>query len=247
MKLLLTLIGLVASLGGTPADEAASEAGARSARPPRPQRVVPARLPGSNFLVAAVRDANAIVALRSAPAGPIVEIVGGRTEFGSRLSLSIGRKRGDWLGVTSPSVPNGRVAWVDASATRFRFTEAELVLNVDLGRRELYVREGRALLRRIPVAIGAPGSPTPTGRFAVTDKLPGARYGAMYGCCILALSGHQPRAPAGWRAGNRLAIHGGSESAIGASVSAGCLRASEVDLRYLLRTVPVGTPVFIYD
>ena len=49
-------------------------------------------------------------------------------------------------------------------------------------------RNGRAV-HRLTVAIGRPGSETPTGRFAVTDKLAGSQLGPYYGCCILALSG----------------------------------------------------------
>jgi len=96
------------------------------------------------------------------------------------------------------------------------------------------------------VAIGRPGSSTPTGRFAVTDKISGNRYGPYYGCCILALSGHQPNTPAGWRGGNRLAVHGtNAPGTIGTPASAGCLRGSDRDLRTLMRRVPVGTPIFI--
>ena len=39
------------------------------------------------------------------------------------------------------------------------------------------------------VTIGSGASPTPVGRFAVTDKLRGADFGSYYGCCILAISG----------------------------------------------------------
>ena len=46
-----------------------------------------------------------------------------------------------------------------------------------------------------------------------------------YGCCILALSGHQDNLPAGWPGGDRLAIHGGS--GIGSADSAGCLRGGK--------------------
>ena len=89
-------------------------------------------------------------------------------------------------------------------------------------------------------------TPTPTGRFAVTDKLSGPRYGGYFGCCILALSGTQPHLPPGWRGGNRLAIHGTDRSGtIGRRSSAGCLRAGERPLRALMRDVPLGTPVEI--
>jgi lipoprotein-anchoring transpeptidase ErfK/SrfK len=102
------------------------------------------------------------------------------------------------------------------------------------------------VLSQISVAIGRPGSETPTGRFAVTDKLRGGSYGPYYGCCILALNAHQPKLPVGWQGGNRIAIHGtNSPGTIGAPASAGCLRAADSDLELLMRRVPLGTPVFI--
>jgi L,D-transpeptidase catalytic domain len=79
----------------------------------------------------------------------------------------------------------------------------------------------------------------------VTDKLPGPRYGSFYGC-IIALSAHRPRLPAGWHGGDRVAIHGtDARSSIGAPASAGCLRTRDDDLRVLMRIVPLGTSVVI--
>src|SRR3954469_22028600 len=96
------------------------------------------------------------------------------------------------------------------------------------------------------VGVGAFDSPTPTGRFSVTDKLRGADFSASYGCCILALSAVQPHLPDGWTGGNRVAIHGTlSASDFGAAVSAGCVHAHDGDLRFLMRVVPLGTPVVI--
>ena len=95
----------------------------------------------------------------------------------------------------------------------------------------------------LEVAVGAAGSPTPIGRFAVTDQLTGFNT-AAYGCCILALSGHQTNLPSGWTGGDRLAIHGGD--GIGSAVSSGCLHAGESDLRWLLRRVPLGTQVVVH-
>jgi lipoprotein-anchoring transpeptidase ErfK/SrfK len=120
-------------------------------------------------------------------------------------------------------------------------------IRIDLSRRKLELRDGRKVLRTATVGIGRPGSPTPTGRFSITDKLPGATYSSsVYGCCILALSGHQTSTPAGWQGGNRLAIHGTSNpGSIGVPSSAGCLHADAEDLKVLMRRVPLGTPVFI--
>ena len=183
------------------------------------------------------------VALRARPGGPVVARLSSRTSFGSPQALAVVRsRRGRWLAVSTPELGNGHLAWLDARAAGLRFARTRLELDVDLSQRLAVLRRGSRVLRRMTVGIGRPGSPTPTGRFSVTDKLNGAAYSAYYGCCILALSATQPSLPAGWSGGNRIAIHGG---VTGGAVSAGCLHAGDADLRYLMRLVPLGTPVLI--
>jgi hypothetical protein len=198
-------------------------------------------------LVAHVKPGRA-VAVRSQPNGRVVASLDARTEFGSRRALSVVRqRRSRWLGVTTPQLPNGQLGWIDARSGALRYSRAPIELEIDLSRRELRVRRSGRVAGRIRVSVGRPGSPTPTGRFAVTDKLPGARYSRVYGCCILALSGTQPRLPAGWTGGNRLAIHGTpDQGSVGGRVSAGCLHARDHDLRRLMRAVPLGAPVRIH-
>jgi len=102
------------------------------------------------------------------------------------------------------------------------------------------------VLHTYRVAVGAPVSPTPTGRFQVTDKLNGPRFGASYGCCIMALSTDQPHPPPGWTGMARMAVHGtNAERTVGDAVSAGCLHAHAAAMRWLVRHVPNGTPVTI--
>ena len=62
------------------------------------------------------------------------------------------------------------------------------------------------VVRKLQVAIGRRGNPTPKGRFTVTDKLRVTDPGSPYGCCVLALTGHQNR-PAAGLAGRRPAGH----------------------------------------
>ena len=175
----------------------------------------------------------------------MVTRVGTRTDFGSTRVMSVAAQRGPWLGVVSTEMPNGKLAWVnEKSGVRLR--RGAYSLHADLSERRLELRKGGRLVRRLSVTVGRAGSQTPTGRFAVTDKLRGGGYGPYYGCCILALNGHQPNLPPGWHGGNRLAIHGtNAPGTIGAAASAGCLRAGDADLEVLMRRVPVGTPVFI--
>ena len=187
------------------------------------------------------------VALRSRPRGPVAVRIGATTQFGQPQVLSVARRRGRWLGVVSTALPNGRLGWLRRDDRALSLRRVRYSLHADLSSRTLELRRGAKRIIRFSVAIGRPGATTPTGRFAVTDKLSGGNYGPYYGCCILALSGHQPHPPAGWRGGDRLAIHGtDAPASVGQPSSAGCLRARDADLQVLMRRVPVGTPVFIH-
>jgi lipoprotein-anchoring transpeptidase ErfK/SrfK len=184
--------------------------------------------------------------VRSRPGGPGARVVDSRTEFGSPQTLGVVRRHGRWLGVTMPELGNGTLGWVDSRRPGVVTSRTQVRVEVDLSGRRLVLRRGERVVRAVRVSIGRPGSPTPTGHFAVTDKLPGARFSTAYGCCILALSGRQPHVPAGWTGGDRLAIHGTSAAErIGSAASAGCLHAGERDLRRLMRAVPLGAPVVI--
>jgi len=191
----------------------------------------------------AARPLHGSVVLRAAPGGRALVRVGPRGPLGGPLVFGVVGVRGSWVEVTAEALPSGRHGWArfgrDVSVQPVEWT-----LRASLSRRELSVlRDGR-LVRTIPVGIGAPGSPTPTGNFAVAEKVTGP-FGPAYGCCILALTARQPHLPPGWdtRITYYVAIHAGSGQ--GAAVSAGCLHATEADVRYLMRTVPLGTPVQI--
>ena len=194
-------------------------------------------------LVAGVRPGH-VVLLRSAPRGPVVARVGSTTEFGSHQTFAVTRLLpGRHYQVLSTALPNGRPGWIDAAPGTFTLSHAKVSLEIDLSTRLLRVHEGTRVTRTIRVGIGAPGTPTPVGRFAVTDKLNGAAYSPVYGCCILALSAHQTHLPSGWTGGDRIAIHAGSTAG---AVSTGCLHASTSALRHLMRSVPLGAQVVIH-
>lgn len=213
---------------------------------PRPEAAPVETQPRAKRYVTARVKAGA-VNLRSEPGGPIVTRLGQTTEFGSPRAFSVVERRGRWLGVVAPELGNGEVAWIDARASGVELDAIAMSVSIDLSRRMLVVKRGTEVVRRVTIGVGAPGTPTPIGRFAVTDKLPGSRYGSYYGCCILALSAKQPNLPSGWTGGDRIAVHGTDDPwTIGQATSAGCPHASDADLRYLLRVLPLGTPVFIH-
>jgi hypothetical protein len=167
-----------------------------------------------------------------------------RTEWGSERVLGVVLRRGDWVAVQAPELDNGELAWL--STDRARLDCVPWSIHADLSRRMLYVRHDGKVVRRFQIAIGRRGNSTPVGRFAVTDKLRVTDPGSPYGCCVLALTGHQNRLPPGWPGGDRLAIHATKElSSIGKPASLGCLRITSVQARWLIRTIPAGSPVFV--
>jgi lipoprotein-anchoring transpeptidase ErfK/SrfK len=221
------------SLGAVGSRRPAAATPARSARKP------------PSFELLRLRDGRAMD-LRGRPGGRVIATVAARTDFGSPTTLSVAARRGHWVGVPSSALPNGKLGWIDERSPSASRVHASVQLVVNLGRRTLELRSRGRVKRTIRVAVGRPGTSTPTGRFSVTDKLSGSRYGPYYGCCVLALSGHQPHPPPGWQGGDRLAIHGtDAPGTIGTASSAGCLRAADSDLRVLMRRVPLGTPVLI--
>lgn len=183
-------------------------------------------------------------ALRATPRGRPLGRVGRHTQFGGPRVVSVLRRRGAWLQVVVPERPNARPAWI--SAARARLGATDVSLHIDRSERSLTVRDRDRTVQRVRIGVGAPAHPTPTGRFAVTDKLAMGGPGTTYGCCALALSAHQPRLPSTWNGLDRIAVHGTqSPETIGVAASLGCMHASERDLHRLMRTVPLGAPVFI--
>jgi lipoprotein-anchoring transpeptidase ErfK/SrfK len=215
----------------TPAPTAAPEV----VQPPEPAQTAP------RFATAQLAGR---VALRVAPRGRPVARVGRFTEFGSPRVLSVVGRRGGWLRVVVPERPNGATAWIPAAAAQLGGTDVAIV--VDRSARTLTVRRDGRTVDRITVGVGMTAHPTPLGRYAVTDKIRMGGPGTDYGCCALALTGHQPHLPQGWTGLDRLAVHGTNRpETIGAAGSLGCLHAADRDLRRLLRTVPLGAPVFV--
>jgi lipoprotein-anchoring transpeptidase ErfK/SrfK len=119
-------------------------------------------------------------------------------------------------------------------------------LHADLSKRELYVRKDGRTVRTFRVAIGSRDHPTPLGRFSVTDKLNVTDSDSPYGCCVLALTGHQTDLPEDWPGGDRLAVHATTDlDSIGQPVSLGCMRVRSAEARWLIATIPLGAPTFV--
>lgn len=149
-----------------------------------------------------------------------------------------------WLRVQLPIWPNGQQGWVAASEVDVSRAKGRIV--VDLSKRQLIRHRGGKVVARVPVAIGKPSTPTPTGRFVVWARVDTGTPSGPYGSYILGLSGFSESIdPANWAGDPRLAIHGTDDSGdAGQAISSGCIRVFNGLLRHL-KDVPMGTPVEI--
>lgn len=178
------------------------------------------------------------------PGGKVLERVPGRTEWGTPRVFGVIDREGDWLAVQAPELDNQTIAWMRAEAGRVDCVRWSL--HADLSKRALYVRRDGHTERSFAIGIGRRGNPTPEGRFSVTDKLRVTDDDSPYGCCVIALTGHQTRLPASWPGGDRLAVHASPDLAsIGRPASLGCMRVRTGEARWLIERVPVGAPVFV--
>jgi lipoprotein-anchoring transpeptidase ErfK/SrfK len=221
--------------------------GEHASRPPasrldRP--TVPKVARGVHLLVRAV---PALVARRNPwPSAPAV----GRVASVSRyygvpivLWVEATNAKETWGRVELPYVFPRREGWIRLRG--IPRDETLVTVTVDLSEREVRVWKNGELRYHVAGAIGAPSSPTPPGKYFVTDRVPFAASSA-YGSFAFGISGTQPRLPPGWSGGDQLAIHGTNEPwTIGTAASAGCIRVSAWALSRFKPLLRLGTPVIV--
>ncbi|MEZ5080687.1 MAG: L,D-transpeptidase [Thermoleophilia bacterium] len=149
-----------------------------------------------------------------------------------------------WVKVRLPIRPNGSQGWIRAEPLTLRAVRLHIV--VDLSQRRVFLRRDGRVIWRAPVAIGAPGTPTPVGRFAVAERIMTRTPNGFLGPVVFPLTGYS-RTLNEYAGGNgRIAIHGTSlPELIGTRASHGCIRLKNADVRRLSRLVRPGTPVTI--
>jgi hypothetical protein len=182
------------------------------------------------------------------PGGPGLAPQPLKTQFGSPTVYLVRKRVPGWVGVVSPLAGNGRLGWLpdaDVSIGTVNWT-----LRVSLSARQLTVLEGKRVMERYKIAIGKPSAPTPTGIYAVTDRLSTGDPSGPYGCCIIATSALAPHAIQDWDGGNRIAIHSTPPDtywSIGEAISHGCMHVTLPEGQWLIDHIPLGTPVVVRE
>ena len=104
----------------------------------------PEEVRGPSYAIARVQSGDRLE-LHSSPGGKVLKTVGDTTEFGSVRAFWIAKVRGDWFGVPTSELPNGRLAWIENDESRLDFFETRYSIAADLSERMLEI--GRASCR----------------------------------------------------------------------------------------------------
>ena len=152
------------------------------------------------------------------------------------------RDGSEWVQIRLPRRPNGQKGWVRRDALRgYHVVRTMLLVDRSKLRATLY-RSGRRVWSA-PVGVGAPGTPTPAGRFYTRGRLrPPA--GGLYGDLAFPTSAYSVLSE--WPGGGVIGIHGTDRpDLIPGRPSHGCIRLRNADIRRLAELLPNGSPVRI--
>jgi hypothetical protein len=195
---------------------------------PRRTVVPPAPAHGPAYLVARIRR----------PLHTRYGTVPDRSQFGQPVWVPVVRHRADRGRLLVPLGTSGRLVPADLARFPLQWRKVRVVINLSANR--MVVLDGRRRVGTFAIGKGSPSTPTPTGRFFVTDRL---RFGqgSPYAPFAFGLSAHVSQLPSSWLGGDQVAIHYGAMGA----VSHGCIHAGLDAIELLQRRVGLGTLVTI--
>ncbi|MGH9063815.1 MAG: L,D-transpeptidase family protein [Acidimicrobiales bacterium] len=194
-------------------------------------------------LVATASVASVAVYPSPAAAGPSASLASPNS-YGAPLVMLVVAERGHWLRVMLPERPNGSEGWVRADQVGLATDDMSVV--VSLSAHQLEVRQGTRVVDRLPVAVGSPSSPTPTGHFYLTELLKPADAGGPYGPLAFGTSAYSNVYTHFAGGPGQVGVHGTDEPwVIGQSASHGCIRLTDAGILRLAHEVRVGTPLTV--
>lgn len=182
-------------------------------------------------------------AVYAAPGGPPVAALP-VTELGSPTWVPVVQSRPGWDLVLLPSRPNHATGWISVAGEPLRTAETSYVIRVDLAARRVTVLDSGRSIGSWTAAVGASGTPTPTGRTFLMASLqpPHPTYSPM----ILPLGTHSDTLDTFGGGPGTVALHGWPDpSVFGQAVTHGCVRVPSAALQ-VLSQIPLGSLVLIH-
>jgi lipoprotein-anchoring transpeptidase ErfK/SrfK len=176
------------------------------------------------------------------PGGQAVAVLPA-TELSSPTWVPVVQTRPGWDRVLLPTRPNRSTGWIFLGGSGLQTAYSGYRIQIGLAAHRLTVLDQGRRLGSWTVAVGAPGTPTPTGRtFLLASVAP--RH-PTYSPLILPLGLHSHTLSSFGGGPGTVGLHGWpNPSVFGHAVSHGCVRVPPAALRVLSR-IPLGSPVAI--
>jgi lipoprotein-anchoring transpeptidase ErfK/SrfK len=230
-------MALVAAILVTAAPAVAKPDGGRSKSETSEQSAVPA--------VVAYAVSNEVqVFATPGDATPVATLANPTTTDGQLVFLIDQLAPGGWLQALLPVKPNGTTGWIRASDVSLASNPYRIVVRLRAHR--VTVLKNDEVVLRAPVAVGKRQTPTPGGRYYLTQLFEPPNPDGPYGPFAYSLSGFSEVLET-FKGGDAIiGIHGTNQpDLVGEDVSHGCIRMTNDQITRLSKILPLGTPVSI--
>lgn len=153
-----------------------------------------------------------------------------------------------WLKVRLPTRPNGSSGWLPRDRVTLRHSPNYLVIDRSQRKLTIYGKGGHRKAR-FPVVIGKPGTPTPTGLFALYDRVRQSDPDGFVGPWVVPLTAHSNQLKRFDGGPGLVALHGRDGASfldpLGSARSHGCVRMNNRRIRQIVN-LGLGTAVRIH-
>jgi lipoprotein-anchoring transpeptidase ErfK/SrfK len=147
-----------------------------------------------------------------------------------------------WYRIHVPGRTNALKGWIAATTVKLQTVRTRIV--VDRSARTLKLYDQARLRFQTKVAVGRPGTETPTGSFYVRAGFRATE--PWLGAYALETSAYSNLSE--WPGGGIIGIHGTPQpELLGTAASHGCVRVSNAAALTLARLVPMGAAISIVD
>ena len=161
---------------------------------------------------------------------------------GAPLTFLVEEDRGAWIQVHLSARPNGSTGWIRAHELTLQRLDYSLQVSTAENTVSLY--RNAELVSTFVAATGTGGTPTPVGRFYLTELLAPTNQG--YGPYAFGVSAFSDAVTSFGGGPGQIGLHGTDDTAsIGTAASHGCIRLSNEDITTLAGILPLGTPITI--
>lgn len=176
--------------------------------------------------------------------GPLAHTFGNPIPSGGPLVFVVEELGGDgWYRVLLPTRPNGATGWVEEDAVDLTRHNYRILVELDEFRLTAFDHEVEFF--QATVGVATDNTPTPGGRYYITELIQPTVPDSVYGMFAYGLSGYSEVLEEFAGGPGQLGLHGTNDpETLGTRVSSGCIRLHNDDISILVeRGIPLGTIV----